>query len=327
MKINSVLILILFLWSSGLSGQEFSVLFYNVENLFDTVDDPLTDDDEFLPNGSRRWTPVRYRNKLNALARAVTAAAGGWEMPAVIGMCEVENEKVVKDLVYGTILSGAGYGIVHRESPDLRGIDPTLLYRRDLFEVVAVRSWLPESLDGLPVNTRNLLYTKLVADSDTLHIIVCHLPSKRGGVMAAAGLRRQMGELIKSKCDSIAEVSGGQAAVMVLGDFNAWPAEMPLTFLTGTGGLINMAVAATGTGSYKYQGKWEMLDQVLVSASMTDGAASFQVVPGSFRVAEVPFLLTDDLTYPGKKPFATYGGFRWSGGYSDHLPVLVTVRR
>lgn len=101
------------------SGQDFSVMFYNVENLFDTVDDTTKNDEEFLPGGSRRWTASRYHRKLSAVARAV-AVAGEWELPSLAGLCEVENEEVLRDLVYGTILSAGNYGIVHRESPDPR---------------------------------------------------------------------------------------------------------------------------------------------------------------------------------------------------------------
>ncbi len=307
------------------AGQEYQVMFYNVENLFDIYDDPDTDDDEFLPHGSRRWTAGRYRNKLNALARAVTAT-GEWELPSVIGLCEVENETVVSDLARRTLLAAGNYGVVHRESPDRRGIDVALLYRRDHFSVAAVRSWLPGSDDSLRVSTRNLLYVKLTGGTDTLHLIVGHLPSRRGGVMAAAPLRESIFRLIASKCDSLAG-SSAEAAIVVMGDFNVSPDDRLMELFTGERGFVNMAADAArqGIGSYWYRGMWEMFDQIVVSAPMADGTAPFYVVPGSFRVADEPFLLTDATPWPGRKPFATYGGYRWSGGYSDHLPVVVTI--
>ena len=120
MKTAITIILIILVRINHISGQELSVMFYNVENLFDTSDDTTKNDEEFLPGGERRWTASRYHRKLNAIARAVTAA-GEWDLPSLIGLCEVENEDALKDLVYGTVLSAGNYGIVHRDSPD-RGV-------------------------------------------------------------------------------------------------------------------------------------------------------------------------------------------------------------
>jgi hypothetical protein len=328
MRVSLIVTVFLFLMLFRVSGQEFSVMFYNVENLFDTVDDTLKNDDEFLPGGERRWTSYRYHKKLNAIARAV-AAAGEWELPALIGLCEVENEEVLKDLIYGTILSAGNYGIVHRDSPDPRGIDLALLYRRDRFRVTDARAWLPDSPDSLPVTTRNLLYIKVNDAEDTLHMVLCHLPSRRGGVLAAERLRERMIRLAADRVDSIMSSSGGRAAVIVMGDFNATPQNEMMTVLTGAGNLVNLSalLSEEGKGSYKYQGKWEMIDQVLVSPALTDSSGVWRTEPACFRVVDALFLLTGDETYPGSKPFPTYGGYRWSGGYSDHLPVLVRISR
>ena len=328
MRVFLIIAVFLSLMPFRVSGQEFSVMFYNVENLFDTVDDTLKNDDEFLPGGERRWTASRYHKKLNAIARAV-AAAGEWELPSLVGLCEVENDEVLKDLIYGTILSAGNYGIVHRDSPDPRGIDMALLYRRDRFRIADVRSWLPDSPDSLPVTTRNLLYIKVTEAEDTLHLVLCHLPSRRGGVLVAERLRERMIRLASDRVDSIMSSSGGRAAVIVMGDFNATPEDEVMAVLAGNRNLVNLSamLSGQGEGSYKYQGKWEMIDQVLVSPALTDSTGVWHLEPGSFRVVDAPFLLTDDETYPGQKPFPTYGGYRYSGGYSDHLPVLVRISR
>lgn len=308
-------------------AQEFSVMFYNVENLFDTVDDTTKNDDEFLPSGSRRWTGTRYRKKIAGVSR-VLAAAGEWELPAVVGLCEVENEKVVKDLAYSTLLSAGNYGIVHRESPDPRGIDLALLFRREFFRIEAVRSWVPERSEDSRWESRNLLYVKMIMDDDTLHVILCHLPSRRGGLLAAEKLREEMAELVRFKTDSVRNASA-DASVIVMGDFNARPDDKIMTEMAGDELLVNAAkgLSAGGEGSYRFQGTWEVIDQILMTTAMTDGSGSFMAEPGSFRCVSAPFMLTVDPDYPGKKPFATYGGFRWAGGYSDHLPVMITVRR
>ncbi len=307
------------------SGQEFSVMFYNVENLFDTVDDTTRNDEEFLPEGDRRWTAGRYHKKISAISRAI-AAAGEWELPSLIGLCEVENCEVVMDLAFGDLLSAGQYGVVHRDSPDLRGIDVALLYRKGHFRIAEVRSWIPLRPDNDPFLSRNLLYVKAVMDSDTLHVIVCHFPSRRGGVLATQGAREEMAQLLRVKTDSIIAVTA-DAAIIVMGDFNAGPDDEIMKTLTRGGRLVNVSgrFASGEKGTYRYLGQWEVIDQIVISSSMTVGSGPFHADPESVRVPEAPFLLTDDPDYPGKKPFATYAGFRWAGGYSDHLPVVITI--
>lgn len=323
---RKIIIIFFFLAYASLADcQEFNVMFYNVENLFDTRDDTTTNDEEFLPEGSRHWTIGRYRKKLTALAQAI-AVTGQWELPALVGLCEVENEEVVRDLVYGTILSSANYGIVHRESPDRRGIDLALLYNRDRFRIIGVRSWVPERSDNDPFVSRNLLYVKTVTADDTIHVIVCHFPSRRGGIMAAEGARKEMAMLVRVKTDSIISVSD-HASIVVMGDFNSGVGDETMKIITEAGSLINAAghYPAGRGGSYKYQGTWEIIDQILVSPAMTDGTGPFHSDMQSFRLPDAPILLTDDQAYPGRKPFSTYSGYKWAGGPSDHLPVMITI--
>jgi predicted extracellular nuclease len=303
-------------------------MFYNVENLFDTADDTTKDDDEFLPDGSRRWTEKRYWQKINALSRVI-ASAGEWELPALIGLCEVENEKVVTDLAYRSVIAGAGYRVIHRESPDPRGIDLALLYRKDLVQIVDSRSWVPEEQEGEVFSSRNLLYVKALAGNDTLHLILCHWPSRRGGTLAAGDLRKNMAQLVRTKTDSLLTSSGDMASVIVMGDLNAAPDDPVIKIITGDSSLVNYAgnPAEKGIGSYRYQGRWELIDQILVSRSMTDPEGKIYADPLSFRVYDEQFLLVEDADYPGRKPFATYGGYKWTGGYSDHLPVLITLTK
>ena len=323
---RKIIIIVCFLaFACVAEGQEFGIMFYNVENLFDTKDDTTKNDEEFLPEGSRHWTTGRYRKKITALAQAITVT-GQWELPALVGLCEVENEEVVKDLAYGTMLSAGNYGIAHRESPDRRGIDLALLYNRDLFRIIGVRSWVPERADNDPFVSRNLLYVKTVTADDTLHVIVCHLPSRRGGVLAAEGARKEMAMLVRVKTDSIIAASP-HASVVVMGDFNAGVGDETMKIITEAGGLINAAgqYPAGKGGSYKYQGTWEIIDQILVSPSMADDTGPFHADLQSFRLPDAPILMTEDLAYPGRKPFPTYSGYKWAGGPSDHLPVMITI--
>lgn len=325
MKTFIIIFLILVAGITRATGQDFDVMFYNVENLFDTADDTTRNDDEFLPEGSRRWTKNRYHKKINGISRVI-AAAGQWELPMLAGLCEVENDLVLKDLVYGTVLSAGNYGIVHRESPDPRGIDLALLYRRDHVRIHEVRSWIPDRSGEPAFESRNLLYVKMTIYGDTLHLILCHLPSRRGGVLAAGELRDEMALLVGEKSDSIRKTDIN-ASLIVMGDFNAGPGDETIRIITKGDRLLNAAAsqASVGIGSYKYQGMWEMIDQVFVSGSMTEERRPFRADMQSFRVVSEPFMLVVDASYPGKKPFSAYAGFKWAGGYSDHLPVMITI--
>jgi len=326
MKVTIFILVIFLAVMTRLEGQELTVMFYNTENLFDTADDTLKDDDEFLPGGSRHWTLNRYRQKLNSIARVIIAA-GEWDPPAFVGLCEVENENVVKDLVRSPVLEGAGYGCVHMESPDPRGIDLALLYRRDIIRISDARSWIPPTDPGEVFDSRNLLYVKTSIGSDTVHLILCHWPSRRGGALAAQDLRDKMAELVRNKADSLQASSGDTASIIIMGDLNATSSDAIISRLTEGNRIKNLSAEHTdnGEGSYRYQGVWEIIDQIFVTSSMTDTIGHLYADPLSFRVFSAPFLLVDDPDYPGRKPFATYTGYRWTGGYSDHLPVLITI--
>ncbi len=164
--------------------------------------------------------------------------------------------------------------------------------------------------------------------TDTLHVIVCHFPSRRGGVLATQGAREEMAQLLRAKTDSLLSVAA-DAAIIVMGDFNAGPDDDIMKSLTCGGLMVNVSdrLVSGEQGTYRYQGQWEVIDQILISSSMALGSGSFRVDPESVRMPDASFLLSDDPDYPGKKPFATYAGFRWAGGYSDHLPVVITVSR
>ncbi len=312
--------------TAEVEAQEFTVMFYNTENLFDTVDDTLTDDAEFLPGGERRWTYNRYEKKIDALSRVI-ASAGGWETPFLVGLCEVENRNVVNDLCTKTVLANAGYRVIHHDSPDSRGIDPALMYRSQHVRVIESRAWIPFTAPGEVFNSRNLLYVKTLIHGDTLHLILCHWPSRRGGVLAAERLREAVASLVISKVDSIQAAAGGKASVIVTGDFNSTPSEAVMLKLAEESGMANLsaAIAKNEKGSYRYRGLWEMIDQVLVSDIMATGEGEFTALPADFSVFDASFLLEDDPDYPGKRPLATYRAYKWEGGYSDHLPVLVRI--
>jgi hypothetical protein len=307
------------------------IMFYNVENFFDVTDDPQTEDNDFLPSGLMRWTRARYEQKINSVFKTIVAA-GEWDPPAIVGFCEVENRKVLEDLVHGTILSNYEYGIIHEESPDTRGIDVCLIFRKDIVHVIDYGSWIPRNLTKSGFHSRSVLYSKLAVPGDTFHLIVNHWPSRRGGVLAGESLRREMALMIRNAVDSLDNFSSGSSKIIIMGDFNCSPDDPVLQLLLkpadkNSPRLINLADRPEfkTSGTYRYLGIWELLDQVIVTENLVNCSGGLCIGIGDFRIFKADFLLMKDSKYPGLTTFSTYRGYRYQGGFSDHLPVLLDL--
>ncbi len=306
------------------------LMFYNVENLFDIYDDSLTDDDEFLPGGLRRWNYQRYHRKINSVYKTILAA-GEWEPPAIVAFCEIENRKVLQDLVHGTYLSKYGYEIVHGDSPDARGIDVCLIYRNDMADIIDYRYFIPPGTGENEYKTRSVLYARCLLLKDTIHLLVNHWPSRRGGVLAGEDQRTEIAEMVRSKLDSINDSEHGNARIIIMGDFNATPDDQVISILTGhfkdSSSMVNLSENLSDRlGTYRYMGTWETIDQVIVSDQLINCREGVYTESGFITVFRPDFLLKKDLKYPGLSPFSTYSGYRYQGGYSDHLPVLLDLK-
>ena len=315
--------------------KSFRIMFYNVENLFDTIADPVKNDKDFTPEGSYRWTSFRYYKKLQDVSKVIIAV-GGWELPELIGLCEVENRVVLEDLINKTPLRTSDLNIIHKESPDARGIDVALLYRESLFKVLfydfyEVRfAFAPES------KTRDILYAKGVAAGiDTLHIFVNHWPSRRGGKEVSEPRRIAVAEILRSKVDSIFKINP-LSNIVIMGDFNDEPYDKSIIeVLKATDDSLKMSettlfnmIAAykkKGLGTYKWQYEWNLIDQIIVSAPLTQNRNTLYVKSDGAKIFTEDWLLEDDKSYPGKKLYRTYLGPRYIGGISDHLPVFVDL--
>jgi len=307
------------------------IMFYNTENLFDIYNDSLKEDDEFLPEGVMRWNSSRYYKKITSLYKTIVAA-GEWSPPEVIAFCEVENRNVLKDLLYGTYLSKYNYRIIHEESPDPRGIDVCLIYRADCISVISYKYWKPDVAAIKEFKTRTVLYLKMALRSDTINLIVNHWPSRRGGVLAAEDMRMEIASMIKLKVDSLFRLSDRKAKVLLIGDFNSTPDDIEMRFLCSHDDgednfLLNLSepLADEGRGTYKYRGTWEMIDQTLVSEYLLSGRSGAYTDYKYVNIFSPDFLLVKDPVYPGIMPFSTYRGYKYNGGISDHLPVLVNL--
>jgi len=305
------------------------IMFYNVENLFDIYDDSTKDDDEFLPGGMRRWNYSRYSRKISSLYKAIYAA-GEWSPPAIVAFCEIENRGVLEDLVYGTNLSKYSYKIVHQDSPDPRGIDVCLIYRKEVADIVTYRYLLPGDTAENQVATRSVLYSKFLVSGDTIHLFVNHWPSRRGGVLAGETRRIQIAQMIRHMADSIASSLNSEARIIILGDFNATPDDQEINLITGKYNsgisMVNLSESLPkGTGTYRYRGTWEIIDQVIVSDVLLKTLSRIYTKPEHLTTFSPDFLLRKDPVYPGLSPFSTWLGYRYNGGYSDHLPVVLEL--
>ncbi len=311
----------------------FSVAFYNVENLFDTIDNPKVRDNDHLPTSRIPWNTKRYEHKLNNLSR-VMSAINGHGFPTVFGLSEVENRGVVEDLIRTGKLRKAGYKILHKDSPDERGIDVAMLYQPAIYQPVMTR-FIRLQFPSEPDNpTRDILYSKgLVYGKDTIHIFVNHWVSRYGGQAKTDALRRFTGHLLRLMADSIFNVDPN-ANILIMGDLNDNPTDKSLTISLGAKEpeqpfakkqLYNLALKPfkAGEGSLYYKG-WDLFDQIIVSSAMIGGYNGIKT--DSFKE---DIFKKDWMLYHPKKgpavPNRTAGKYYY-GGFSDHLPVIVRMK-
>ncbi len=327
---------IVFGLSGCIKGQEARIVFYNVENLCDTKDDSLTRDEEFLPEGDKHWTNERFRRKIVHIYQTLVALGDG-EMPAVIGLCEIENRDVLNRLLYDTPLNRLDYRIIHRESPDARGMDVALLYRRDLFEPDS-SAWLRVPLAGKET-TREILMVEGRLWGDTpVCIYVNHWPSRFSGAGSSNPKRLAAASMLAASIKG--QLQDHPAAnIIAVGDFNDEPRDESIQAINkilrnemaDTGfAMVNLSVKTSMTdigGTIKHQGAWGVFDQVLVSRTLFNGTNGCRLISKETEVYLEAFLLEEDLTYTGMKPYRTYAGPAWRDGFSDHLPVSILISK
>ena len=299
----------------ALAQESFRILFWNTENLFDYKDDPKKNDNEFLPDATRRWTYFRYRDKLKNLAKGIIAS-GDEYVPDLVGLCEVENDSCLYDLTRRSPLKEAGYRYVMTDSPDQRGIDVALLYQRGSFKLLQHQSIRIPFKQVKKAPTREILHVVgKVVSGDTLDVWVVHYPSRRGGKAKSEPYRLLVAEILKHAVDSVMQVRQNPN-VVIMGDFNDGPSSPVMKKLCSDGRLVNL-MQGKKEGTYRYRGAWEILDQFLVSGNVRTKNA---------EVLQHPFLLEEDEKYGGNKPFRTYNGMRYQGGFSDHLPIILDLQ-
>ena len=305
------------------------VMFYNVENLFDTFDDPATNDEEFTYQSEKTWSQKRYKEKLNNIAKTIIAI-GGWEPPDVVGLCEVENFQVLYDLTNITPLKKFGYQIVHQDSRDLRGIDNALLFLPGKLQKIAQKSI---NIDADEKNyTRDILDVSIdFQKKDFIHFFVNHWPSRYGGKAFTMSKRIEAASTLRQIVDSI-HLKNRKCKLFIMGDFNdepsdesiqkilkASPIASPLKFKE----LYNLSFddykRGGGTITYKeIDHTWYLFDQIIVSGSVLNGTGL--VTKGKkYHIFKTDWLLRDG------RPYRTYQGPIYKGGFSDHLPIFIDL--
>ena len=284
---------------------------YNVENLFHPAHDSVAgepkEDYEWTPEGERRWSYNRYYKKEENIARVLTNI-GEWEGVDVVGLQEVENAAVVKRLCY--TMRRNEYDFVHYESPDKRGIDVALIYKKARIDTLSTRVL---HVDIAPETTRDILYVCARAGKrDTIHFFVCHMPSQRGGKAESEWKRTAAKAVLQRAVDSVFDAQA-EAKIVVMGDMNS--EDMRINGLEDKLAKSQKLKANSQLGTHKYHGQWTFLDHFYVSPAL-DSLSHAQIY-------NAEWIQEPDEKYLGLKPKRTYNGFRYQNGYSDHLPIVL----
>lgn len=310
--------------------------FWNIENLFDTLDSPGVNDSEYLPEAPKQWGTERYERKVRKMGEVIAALGKDLDPRgvALLGLAEVENRSVVEDLCRSAALKDRGYQVVHEDSPDRRGVDVALIHDPKRYAVYAHKSYRLHMPDTA-FRTRDQLLVSGVMDGDTVHVIVAHWPSRRGGEKRSLPYRIAAGELGRHIVDSLLAISAN-ARILYMGDLNDDPVNKSITMglratgdqaLAQGGTLFNPMFAPykKGIGSLAWRDSWNLFDQIIVSPALVSGEGGRYKYYG-VRVFNEPYLRQDEGNFAGY-PKRTFVGDTYQDGYSDHFPVyLVLVR-
>jgi exonuclease III len=309
----------------------FLVVSYNVENLYDTIDDPKIDDAEFLPSAKANWNSVRYQKKINDLAKVISSV-GENTLPGLVGLYEIENKAVLTDLANAPALKKQKYGIAHQDSPDRRGVDVGLLYDPSVFRFIDQKALAVTLPDDTSFITRDILYVKgLAIKSDTLHVFLNHWPSRREGNEKSMPRRLAAASVLKAAVDKILK-DNKNAKIIIMGDFNDEPTDKSLTeALKATNEkmpktadeLYNLMYdkKLNKEGTYSYKGEWNMLDNLIVSQGLLNAKKGLSTTYDAGSIFKADWMLYANPKTGEKTPNRTYGGPNYFGGISDHLPV------
>lgn len=315
----------------------FCIGFYNIENLYDTIDSPDTDDAEWLPGSAKQWGAKRYQHKVEKMGEVIGTMAKDLSANGLglIGLAEVENRTVLEDLVKAKAIAGRHYGIVHHDSPDRRGVDVAMLYDPSRFTVLNERTYTVHNPADTSWRTRDQLVVTGVADGDTLSVIVAHWPSRRGGESRSRPLRVLAAEVGRHIVDSLAQAHP-HGRVAYMGDLNDDPVDISVNKFLKSSGDKTKAVDGRlfnpmfdlfnkGIGSLAWRDSWNLFDQIILSPNLVTGDGGRYHYYGT-RVYNEPYMRQTEGNFQGY-PLRTYVGDQYVDGWSDHFPVFVILVR
>lgn len=310
----------------------YTLMFYNVENLFDTVANPLKLDYDFLPDGPKEWNSERYFKKLDDLAKVI-AAVDSINLPVIVGVCEIENDTVLNDLSKRSPLKKANYQVIWDEGPDARGIDCALLYNPSVFKINSYEYLGVGDPSDFTFVTRDILYVNGSIQNEVFHVFVNHWPSRRGGADDSTPKRVLAANVLRHKVDEIIN-KNQQANIIIMGDMNDEPGDLSLTDILvalpnnsqpSDIDLVNLMYDEyeAQKGSYSYRGKWDMIDNVVVSGYLINKQNGLRTTLNDGHIFHQPFM--EYVNERGEvSPNRTYGR-TYFGGISDHFPVYLTI--
>ena len=307
-----------------------TIAFYNCENLFDTKNDPEINDEDFLPESKSQWTEDRYQAKLKNLAKVIDSLGGG---PAVLGVCEVENRQVLEDLVKTDPIAKKGYGIVHQNSPDKRGIDVAMIYQTAVFTpsfTKMIRVSLPDDPEFI---TRDIMLVKGLLNKKPFYFFINHWPSRRGGEEKSEVKRIAAAKAARFSVDTIL-AANPKANIVLMGDFNDEPIDTSMKSILMASldqskiehKLYNTmsVLKKAGEGSHYFGGGKHMLDQIVVTGALLSPKSKPHLKSESSTIYHPIWMQDQNPKYKGS-PFRTYAGQKYLGGYSDHFPVYTVL--
>lgn len=311
-------------------------MFYNVENLFDTKHDSLKNDHDFLPDGFMNWNNWKYWEKQRNIGRVITAV-GEMQSPALVGLCEIENDSVIFDLTMRSSIRSQQYDYLTTNSPDLRGIDVALLYQRHQFKLLEKNEYEVQFQEKDARPTRNILHAVgQVISGDTLDVFVTHFPSRYGGQLVSEPNRIDVAQLLRDKTDSLFAIRK-RANIIIMGDFNDYPGNKSiskvlkarsLNYHIDEQELYNMflhRIKEQDFGTHKHQGEWGVLDQFIVSGNLLMETNRINIDNNEAHIFSAEFLSEKDEKYGGVRPYRTNLGPRYIGGFSDHYPIYMDL--
>ncbi len=315
----------------------FTIAFYNVENLFDTINDPNKIDEQFLPESDHKWNSERYNKKLNDLGRVISSININ-ELPEIVGLCEIENKTVLTDLVNNKFLLKGNYAIAHEESPDKRGIDVALLYNKNEFHYLNHKTYQIHYDFEPEITTRDILYVSgKLNNGEKLHVFVNHWSSRRGGQEKSEPKRLYAAKVLRLKVDSILKTDK-EAKIVIVGDFNDESTNKSLhKVLNATNNqrttdyleLYNLMFdkSVNGLGTYNFRGNWNMLDNIIVSQNLLKNNKGYMISTDGGQIFKKRWMMYDNVKTGQMTPARTYGGPNYYGGISDHFPVYLILKK